>query len=150
MIDLLSAVLNLGRRRQVGALPYRRGARGGLEVLLITSRRSRSWLFPKGNLMADRSWPEAAAQEAFEEAGAIGAIETTPLGEYRYCKNTGWGLGRRCVVTLYPLAVERQAEAWPEQGERDQRWVGLDEAAGLIRNPGIRRLLRLFGLRNRP
>jgi 8-oxo-dGTP pyrophosphatase MutT (NUDIX family) len=38
-------------RRHVGALPIRFDQNGTLKVLLITSRRSREWIIPKGNLM---------------------------------------------------------------------------------------------------
>jgi 8-oxo-dGTP pyrophosphatase MutT (NUDIX family) len=120
------------------------GPGGGLEILLITSRHSRRWLIPKGNLMADRSWSAAAAQEAYEEAGALGEIGSVPIGEYRYSKSGRWGLGRRCVVTVYPLAVDGRAATWPEMLERDVRWVARDEAAGLVKHRGLGRLLRRF------
>eukprot|EP01041_Mallomonas_annulata_P039872 gene39872-biopygen31591 len=59
-------------RTQYAALPWRRRADGGVDVLLITSRDTRRWVIPKG-------WPikmlkpgPSAAQEAFEEAGVLG------------------------------------------------------------------------------
>ena len=70
---------------QVAALPYRMSS-GEIEVLLITSRDSGRWLIPKGWLMKRRSGSEAAAVEAFEEAGIRGAVATSPLGAYTYQK----------------------------------------------------------------
>jgi 8-oxo-dGTP pyrophosphatase MutT (NUDIX family) len=94
--------------------------------------------------MPDRSWPEAAAQEAFEEAGALGAIGSVPIGEYRYRKSGRWGMGRRCVVTVYPLPVDGRAESWPEILERDIRWVAREEAVRLVKHRGLGRLLGAF------
>ncbi|HLL59899.1 MAG TPA: NUDIX domain-containing protein, partial [Allosphingosinicella sp.] len=54
---------------QVAALPYRRGADGSVEVLLVTTRGTGRWMVPKGWPMRGKSHAEAAAQEAFEEAG---------------------------------------------------------------------------------
>lgn len=137
-------LFNQGRRRQVGALPYRVRGDGELEVLLITSRQTRRWLVPKGNLMAGKSWRQAAAQEAFEEAGALGEIGTREIGEYRYRKVTGPGRTRRCVVAVYPLLVSQQAEDWPERSQRDTRWVTLAEAGQMITEVGLRRLVMRF------
>ena len=55
--------------RQVAALPYRIDSSGAAEVMLITSRGTRRWVLPKGNLIKGLDWHQAAAQEAFEEAG---------------------------------------------------------------------------------
>ena len=61
------------RKTQYAALPYRHGP-AGIEVLLITSRETRRWVIPKGWPMKDKTPPQAAAQEAFEEAGLSGAV----------------------------------------------------------------------------
>ena len=83
-------------RPQVGALPLRFEDDGTLKVLLITSRRSRKWIIPKGNLMKSLAPHDAAAREAFEEAGAIGSIEGCPRG---------------CRVAVYVMAVEKRVSA---------------------------------------
>jgi 8-oxo-dGTP pyrophosphatase MutT (NUDIX family) len=125
----------------VGALPYRVGDDGQLEVLMITSRHSWIWVIPKGHLMAGLTWPEAAAQEALEEAGVAGDIRSEPIGEYRYRKSGGFGLGGRCVVTVYPLLVRRQADDWLERDQREQRWLCVADAS---RTAGHRSLARLI------
>ena len=73
-------------RRQVGALPFRRLSDGGFKILLITSRESRRWVIPKGWPMKGRKPYEAAAREAYEEAGLLGEIGKRPLGFYLYEK----------------------------------------------------------------
>ncbi|WP_454884893.1 NUDIX hydrolase [Sphingomonas oryzagri] len=133
-------------RPQVGALPYRITASGELEVLLITSRQSRRWVIPKGNLMPDRSWPDAAAQEAFEEAGIIGEVRKDPIGRYRYLKQRRFGLRRPCIVTVLPLAVEQQLDDWPEKTQRDLRWASTEVAARLLRDRTLGRLIARFSL----
>ena len=41
-------------RRQVAALPWRRGDTG-IEILLVTSRETRRWVTPKGGRMAGKT-----------------------------------------------------------------------------------------------
>ena len=57
--------------RQVAALPWRLED-GERRILMITSRETRRWVIPKGGRMVGKSDPEAAAQEAMEEAGVKG------------------------------------------------------------------------------
>lgn len=133
-------------RPQVGALPYRVTTSGEVEVLLITSRQSKRWVIPKGNLMPDRSWPDAAAQEAYEEAGVIGQIATDPIGRYRYLKQRRFGLPRPCIVTVFPLAVEQQFDDWPEKAERDLRWASKEIAARLADDRALGRLIARFSI----
>ena len=59
-------------RRQVGALPFRLGRDGKPKILLVTSRESRRWVIPKGWPMKGRKPFQAAAREAYEEAGLRG------------------------------------------------------------------------------
>jgi 8-oxo-dGTP pyrophosphatase MutT (NUDIX family) len=142
----LLSLLNLVPHQQVAALPYRMSDGGWPELLLITSRRSRRWVIPKGNLMPGRTWPQAAAQEAFEEAGVVGAIGSTPIGTYRYRKKMGLGWRRRCIVAVYPLAVEQELDDWPERDARDTRWVDWDEAVDLVDDPELTNLIQAFRL----
>jgi len=41
------------------------GISGAVEILLITTRRSRKWSIPKGWPMEGKTDPEAAAREAY-------------------------------------------------------------------------------------
>ena len=131
-------------RQQIGALPYRVTATGDLEVLLITSRHSKRWVIPKGNLMADRRWPDAAAQEAYEEAGVLGQISPVAIGRYRYLKQRRFGLPRQCIVSVFPLDVARQLEEWPEKAERELRWTSTEVAARLVSDRELGRMIARF------
>ena len=124
-----------GRRRarggplQVAALPYRPRADGTLEVLLVTTRGTGQWMVPKGWPITGKTLPQAAAQEAYEEAGVRGKAGKEELGRFQHRK-TGLLEGAiDCVVAVYPMAVDEELTNWPEHGERVRTWFGLDEAA---------------------
>ncbi|MFZ5670462.1 MAG: NUDIX hydrolase [Pseudomonadota bacterium] len=133
----------IAHRRQYAALPWRRTARG-VEVLLITSRETRRWVIPKGWPMITLDAPDAAAQEAFEEAGVRGEIAREPIGAFRYRKKMKTGEIQLCRVDVYPLAVATVARTWPERRQRDRRWVRPQEAARMVEEPGLRRMLEAF------
>jgi 8-oxo-dGTP pyrophosphatase MutT (NUDIX family) len=127
-------------RPQVGALPVRFDEDGTLEVLLITSRRSRKWIIPKGNLMKRLEPHHAAAREAFEEAGALGMIENRPRGHYRHRKRKA-RRRLRCRVAVYLMQVGTRLERFPERDERAVRWFTVDQARGAIRNRRLKELI---------
>lgn len=133
--------------RQIAALPYRldgASADAATRVMLVTSRESRRWVIPKGNLSSGLSPHDGAAAEAEEEAGVIGRVCPTPLGSYRYRKRRGSGASLMVNVEVFPLAVTEELPAWKEQGERDRRWFTLNEAADAVAEPDLRDLIRSF------
>ena len=130
--------------RQVAALPYRIEPDGSACVMLITSRETRRWVLPKGNLIKGLDWHQAAAHEAFEEAGIAGIACPTAIGEYRYAKRRRNGTTRAVSVAVFPLAFVSQADEWPEQDERDTRWFGLVEASRAIDEPDLGALIAGF------
>jgi 8-oxo-dGTP pyrophosphatase MutT (NUDIX family) len=130
-------------RRQVAALPWRRGPEG-LEIMLVTSRETRRWVVPKGGLMAGLTDAEAAAQEALEEAGIEGEIAAEPIGEFRYLKVLKRRAPRWYRVAVYPLRVEIERDTWDEAHERDRVWFGRETAADLVAEPDLRDLIRAF------
>ncbi|PVM92977.1 NUDIX hydrolase [Caulobacter endophyticus] len=132
-----------GKRRQVAALPWRaQGA--GLEILLVSSRETRRWVIPKGWPMKDRLDHQAAAQEAYEEAGLDGVIVETPFGDYEYLKRLKSGAGRLVKVDVYPMKVTGEHATWPEKGQRTLRWVTPVEAALAVQEPELRALIARF------
>jgi 8-oxo-dGTP pyrophosphatase MutT (NUDIX family) len=131
-------------REQYAALPWRRGETGELEVLLITSRESRRWVIPKGWPIKGLTSPKSAAREAFEEAGVKGDVGKKKLGAYHYDKRLRSGRVQHVRVTVYPLEVKIEAEAWPEQGQRDKRWSPVADAAPLVDEPELRILIGGF------
>jgi 8-oxo-dGTP pyrophosphatase MutT (NUDIX family) len=129
---------------QIAALPWRLDRRGRIEVLMVTSRISGHWLIPKGWPMPEKSEPEAAAQEALEEAGITGRIAGVALGSYRYDKLLKDGSAIPCTVAVYPLRVDSELQDWRERDARRRRWFSLKEAAERAYEPGLRALLGML------
>lgn len=113
-------------------------------VLLVTSRQTRRWVIPKGNLAQGLSPHDAAAAEAEEEAGVKGRVCPTPLGSYRYRKRRGSGASLMVQVNVFPLAVTEEMASWKEQDQRERRWFTLPEAAEAVAEPDLRDLIRSF------
>ncbi|WP_340108798.1 NUDIX hydrolase [Pikeienuella sp. HZG-20] len=137
------AALRPSRKRQAGALCWRR-AGDGIEILLITTRRTGRWIVPKGGRMRDKTASESAAIEAWEEAGVIGAVAEEPIGAFETLKFRDDGTWARLAVDLFPLEVERLEESFPEKGQRVVRWWPQKDAAGQVRERQLRRLLAGF------
>ena len=120
--------------RQSAVLPYRiREQR--VEILLITSRRKKRWVLPKGVVEPELGPLDSAVQEAWEEAGVEGNVSPRTLGSYEYDK---WG--GTCSVQVYPLLGERLAQTWPER-HRDRRWFEIAEAASRVDEPELKAII---------
>lgn len=111
---------------------------------MITSRESRRWVIPKGGRMTGLSDAAAAAQEAYEEAGVQGDLNPQSLGEYFYYKKLKSGELRPCHVTVYPLEVLIQLGAFPEMGQRIQKWMTPADAANAVDEAELAELIRGF------
>jgi 8-oxo-dGTP pyrophosphatase MutT (NUDIX family) len=129
--------------QQVAALPWRRGE-GGIEVLLITTRTTRRWLFPKGWPMAGKADHDAAAQEAWEEAGVRGTMHPSPIGSYGALKVSESGKARHVTVTVYALEVDIEREDWPERGQREKRWASVLDAMDIVGERNLISVLLAF------
>lgn len=133
--------------RQIAALPYRASGEGldsAIQILLVTSRDSKRWVIPKGNIANGASPHEAAATEALEEAGVVGLACPTALGTFRYRKRRRNGASLMVDVEVFPLAVSRELAEWKEAGERERRWFSLVEAAEAVEEHDLRDLMRSF------
>ena len=64
------------RQQQAAALCLKH-RKGKLSVLMITSRKTKRWILPKGWLEEDKTEAEVALMEAWEEAGVIALITTS-------------------------------------------------------------------------
>ncbi len=127
-------------RAQIGALCWRI-KRGQLEVLLITSRETGRWVIPKGWPMDGRAPHEAAAIEAWEEAGVQGQIDTDPLGIFGYDKVYTAKPTIACEVQVFPLRVAKLQPKFPEHGIRRRRWFTAKKAAKSVHEAGLSSLL---------
>ena len=82
---------------------------------------------------------EAAAMEAWEEAGVRGEIPAEPIGSYSYRK---WG--GICQVSVFALRVTECAEEWPESGKRDRVWLSPRDAREKATLPEVREIIGAF------
>jgi len=126
---------------QFGVLAWKPGKAGEPRILLITSRETKRWVVPRGNPMRGLAPHEAAAEEAWEEAGVRGNVPAEPLGTYRYMKVRKNG-DVEAEVTLYPMRVAAKIEDWPERAERKRRWFAPEEAAEAVHEEGLADLIR--------
>jgi 8-oxo-dGTP pyrophosphatase MutT (NUDIX family) len=132
----------LPRHRQYGALALRVGARDQIEVLLLTSRGTGRWVIPKGWPMRNRTPAGTAKREAFEEAGVKGELwSKRPIGSFRYFKRDE-NFSGEILVRVFVLGVERQKKEWPEKDQRRVRWFSLRQAAALVKERELAKLLR--------
>jgi two-component system phosphate regulon sensor histidine kinase PhoR len=127
---------------QYGVIPVRPAADGGVEVLLITSRETRRWVVPRGNLVPGKTAIESAAQEAYEEAGISGAVDPEPVGRYFYRKRRRNGALLPAEVRLFRMVVAEERDEWPEKGERERRWFAPQEAAAAVAETELAELIR--------
>ena len=134
--------LFLGRRPpelQVGALCVDARCQN---VLLITSRGTGRWIIPKGWPMEGKTLAGAAAQEAWEEAGVKGQIETQEIGRYRYGKVRERGFATQVDVRVFRLNVDTLEDDFPEANERNRTWYAPRHAAELVDEQGLKTILR--------
>jgi 8-oxo-dGTP pyrophosphatase MutT (NUDIX family) len=139
-----------GNRKLIGvqyaALPWRL-RNDEVQILLVTSRRTRRWIIPKGWPMDGIKPTEAAAREAEEEAGVTGVIEKAAVGQYRYMKLLRDGAELPCRVDVFALKVTDESPDWAEMEARERRWCSVIEAAGAVREPQLKMVIRRFGTR---
>jgi 8-oxo-dGTP pyrophosphatase MutT (NUDIX family) len=131
-----------GPHVQLAALPFREDR--NVEIMLVSSRGTRRWVIPKGWPMKGRKPFEAAAVEALEEAGLVGAVEKEPIGSYHYLKHMKNGASVLCRVDVYPMRVARQRRNWPERDQRVTRWFNLAEASEAVDESELQDLIRNF------
>jgi len=122
---------------QAGAIPFRQGRGGRLEILLIRRVNKRKWGIPKGMVEHGQSPPEAAQAESVEEAGALGELSSQSIGAFTYSK-----LGCRFLVHVYLLRVVEARDEFPEHLVRERAWFSLDRAVSMVRQPEVRDMIR--------
>jgi adenylate cyclase len=105
----------------IGSIPFIREG-GEKKVILITKRKEKHWIFPKGQQENHMSFKQVALMEAEEEAGITGHISGTPIRiPYEKMEFT-------CNLLAYPLEVSRIFKKWDEDKERQRKIVTIKEA----------------------
>lgn len=125
-----------GYIEQSAVIPYRLRD-GQIEILLITTRKKKRWIIPKGIVEANMTPHASAAKEALEEAGIIGEAFSEVLGSYTYQK-----FGGTCRVKVYLLRVDLLQPCWLEDKDRDRQWFSLSEAIEQIKQVEVQQMLK--------
>jgi len=140
----IAAAAKRETRTQFAVLPYRLKKKGALEVLLISSLDTGRWIVPKGWPIDGLRPSEAAAQEAWEEAGIRGRVYDDVLGLYSYSKWLDEELSLPCIVLVFALEVSRSDEVFPEAGQRKLKWMSQKKAAQLVDEPELKQIIAGF------
>jgi 8-oxo-dGTP pyrophosphatase MutT (NUDIX family) len=128
-------------KEQLAALCYRiRPPSDEIEVLLVTSRDSGRWIIPKGWPMKGKKPHQAAATEAWEEAGVKGKVQKKPFGHFTYLKELDNGVRLPCIVHVHILEVSSVDDKFRETGQRRREWVTCSEASRRVREPELKGL----------
>ena len=87
---------------------------------------------------------QAAATEAWEEAGVRGKVGKAPVGRYVYLKELDDGNVVPVVVEMFQVEVTDVRDNFKEKGQRVLEWVSLDEAARRVREIELKSVLINF------
>ena len=119
-----------GKRIHVAAVCYRLKDEEP-EFLLVRTRGGR-WTFPKGGVDGDATTAEAAAREAYEEAGVKGEVEHAPFHWYFHTKR-GRFRSRVSAVPVQAHLCEVKRLVPPQEDHRDPTWFTPDKARRRLR-----------------
>ena len=131
----------MGKTRQVAALPVQFEQDGALRVMLVTSRETRRYVIPKGWPWPGLKAHKAAAKEAREEAGIVGRIGKKSIGAYTYVKRLT-SSETPVRVRVFLMSVDQLLDTWPEQDQRKREWFTPTAAAAAVDEPELAEIIR--------
>lgn len=111
--------------------------KGKKRIVLVSRQGSKEWIHPKGRRIPGMSGRGSARREAYEEGGLRGRIHSGQKTVVK-CRQGG----KKVLLTLYTMRVEKMLKRWPESRKRDRIVVSTAKAARLLRCPGMREGLR--------
>jgi len=129
----LSHLRKLCECEQVAAVCYRVRDEG-IEFLLVRTRGSGRWTFPKGSAEPGLTHAQAAALEAFEEAGVHGRIEETSFA--RYIRRGGARKSAKSgkkEVAVYAHLCQVFRLSPPKESKRNRTWFSAEDAKHCLR-----------------
>ncbi|KAK3898489.1 NUDIX hydrolase domain-like protein [Staphylotrichum tortipilum] len=122
-------------------------------VMLIQSTRRKGWVLPKGGWETDEECHEAAAREAWEEAGILVQVdydlgdihETSPRKKSSSSSSSSSSKGSnkdgkeskekgRSLYRFYEVTVTSEEADWPEREKRERQWFTFAEAKELLKD----------------
>ena len=97
------------------------------KILLVTARKSDSWVLPKGGVEKNETTEAAALRELYEEAGIRAEIKSQ-LHEMTMNRKRG-----QQYSYWYLCDVKEILEEWPEKKDRQRKFVTVEEARKLVK-----------------
>lgn len=120
----LEELRQLRGSEQVAAVCYR-VRKNGIEFLLVQTSGGR-WIFPKGSAEPGLTHAQAAALEAFEEAGVHGRMEEKSFTQYIRPQKGSDSSAIRTTVNVHLCEV-----LWldpPQEAGRNPTWFSVEKA----------------------
>ena len=142
----LAELRRLRGTEQVAAVCYR-VRNSGVEFLLVQTRGGH-WTFPKGKVEGGITQAQAAALEAFEEAGVHGRMEELSFTQYirrkgratgkanRHARSNPIGNSLEIVMNAYLCEVVRLTP--PQESGRMPTWFSVEKPSGDCARIGTR------------
>jgi 8-oxo-dGTP pyrophosphatase MutT (NUDIX family) len=130
-------------RTQFSALCWR-VRKGKVQLLLITSRRRKRWIVPKGWPIDGKTPAQTALTEAWEEAGVVGVASDACIGVYSYARLREGEDPLACLAMLYPVKVKSIKKNFPEVRDRRRKWVSPKKAAKMVTEQELVKLMLGF------
>ena len=127
----LAQLRKLRECAQVAAVCYR-VRNDKVEFLLVQTGGGR-WTFPKGSAEPGLTHAQAAALEAYEEAGVHGRMQEASFTRYVYMKRGSSTV--KLTVSAHLCEVSRQES--PEESDRNPTWFSAAEARRSFRNDHV-------------
>jgi 8-oxo-dGTP pyrophosphatase MutT (NUDIX family) len=128
----LSELRKLRRSEQVAAVCYRVGKRG-VDFLLVQTDKGR-WTFPKGSAEPGLTHAQAAALEAYEEAGVVdGRMEELAFTSYIRHKDGKVGHSTSSLPRVHAHLCEVLQLDPPLEFKRNPTWFRTDVAKRRLR-----------------
>lgn len=127
----LSHLRTLRKCEKVAAVCFRVKA-GIIEFLLVQTRGGR-WTFPKGNAEPGLTTAQAAALEAFEEAGVHGRMEESSFATYIRPRR---GVGSKSAGVELTVTAHLCEVIWldsPQESGRNPTWFSVERAKRRLR-----------------
>jgi 8-oxo-dGTP pyrophosphatase MutT (NUDIX family) len=117
----------------VAAVCYRL-RKSEIEFLLVRTRGSGRWTFPKGSAEPGLTHAQAAALEAFEEAGVHGRIEEVAFARYfRKRRRDALASTAKKKFAVHAHLCEVLRLSPPKERNRSRTWFAVEEARRHLR-----------------
>ncbi len=121
----------LRRCEQVAAVCFRVRSTG-IEFLLVRTRKER-WIFPKGSAEPGLTHAQAAALEAFEEAGVHGRMEEVSFTRYIQRKRANMRRSTATELSVSAHLCEVLRLGPPQEFNREPTWFSAEKAKRRLR-----------------